>query len=85
MDALSDLQAAELKFDSICRNHSWDAHHPATQAMLKESYMAGVMVMNQKAARLRRMLSGLEDGFLDVCTQRDVAKTELRLLKEKKV
>ena len=83
MDTLNDIQAAELEFDFICRKNSWNEHHLITQTLLKEAYMEGVMVMHQKTAMIRRMLSGLEDGFLDVCSQRDVAKTELRLLREK--
>lgn len=81
MDTLDDMQAALLKFDGICRRQGWDKHHPETIHMLKDAYTAGLQVGHEKAAKLRRMLSGLEDGFLDVCKQRDTLRLELRLLK----
>ena len=79
---IGDIEAAELEFDVFISRRDWNTLHPGTLEMLKESYLSGFHFGLGEAPRLRRMLSGLEDGFLDVCAQRDVAKTELRLLKK---
>ncbi len=55
----------------------WHQGHNTPEEIARDCYHAGFAQGEEERARLRRLVDGLEEGFLDVCKQRNELKRKL--------